>query len=273
MFNFKNKTETNNQNLFHEFQQSEFQQSMDQNGGFYDISNNKPLWNPKSFTMLSVLFSFLPAAIMYSINYRRLGYQKKGKKLIIIYIIGFIATILLYSMLPGMLGKYLAMGVNGGIGASMMKEQLPLFEEHISRGGKKASLVTPIILCVILTAILLIPIIYARNIPESKLTFSGDEIYYNSNVKELEIENLGQYLIEYGFFQNDNNTISLKLDKGTNELYIVSVIVDKESLNNSEMLEAFTTFAQDISKDVFKNAKVEIHLCDDRFNKLKVVNP
>ncbi|MGH4119506.1 hypothetical protein [Clostridium sp.] len=37
----------------------------------------KKLWNPKGFLILSILFSFLPAGILYSLNYGRLGLSKK----------------------------------------------------------------------------------------------------------------------------------------------------------------------------------------------------
>lgn len=35
------------------------------------------LWNPKSFIIFSVFFSFLPAGIMCALNYGRSGSQKK----------------------------------------------------------------------------------------------------------------------------------------------------------------------------------------------------
>ena len=39
--------------------------------------SNVKLWNPKGFIVIGILFSFLPAAILYSINYGRLGFRKE----------------------------------------------------------------------------------------------------------------------------------------------------------------------------------------------------
>jgi hypothetical protein len=268
MFNFKRNTETNVENSF-----DAFQQPMNLNVSSFEVTSDKPLWNPKSFIIISALFSFLPAGIMYSINCKRLGFKQKGNKVIVFSILGFIATLIVFSFLPGNFGKYVGMGINGAIGAQLMREQLPMFNEHISRGGKKASLVMPIIMGIVLTGIILVPLIYASNIPESNLAFGDDEIYFTPNVKEAEVETLGEYLTEYEFFVNDGNIISLKFDKEPSDIYVVSVIVDKESIDNPEMLQGFSDFANDISKDAFEGAKVEIHLCGNRFNKLKVVNP
>lgn len=240
---------------------------------FQDGGNKKTLWNPKSFLVISCLFSFLPAAIMYSINYKRLGYGQKWKKFLGLSIIGFVGTIVLFSLLPGNFGKYLGVGINAGIGGAMMKEQLPIFEEYIAKGGKKASLILPIILSTILMGLFLFPVFYAINIPESSKTFGDDEIYFTTSVTEKEINNLGDYLVNQEVFREDNSVMSLKLDKTTDNVYIISVIVDKESIDNPQTLSNFEEFGNYISQNVFNNSKVEIHLCDNRFKKLKVANP
>lgn len=40
--------------------------------------STKKLWNPKSFIILSAIFSFFPTGIICSLNYGRLGYNKKS---------------------------------------------------------------------------------------------------------------------------------------------------------------------------------------------------
>jgi|GEM_PF-6619064 len=42
--------------------------------------SQKKLWNPDTFLILSPLFSFLPAAILYALNWGRLGYIKKIRR-------------------------------------------------------------------------------------------------------------------------------------------------------------------------------------------------
>lgn len=268
MFNFRKNTETDFNSAFHSYNDS-----MNFNNPIFDVTNSKPLWNPKSFALVSCLFSFLPAAIMYSINYKRLGVEQKGKKFIIASIIGLIVTMILLSFLPGTFGNTVAMVLNGAVGANLMNKQLPLYKEFIARGGRKASLFLPLTICIISTGILLIPIVYSANIPDSSLIFGDDDVYFTSNVNEDEVESLGQYLLEYEFFTEDGQTISLKLDKNFNDTYIVSVIIDEGYVEDEEVLQIFTDLGHDISQDVFNGKKVEIHFTNSRFKKLKVVNP
>lgn len=268
MLNFFNKTKPEDEVL-----SAQVEKYIGFDAGNAEIVNNKKLWNPKKFLVISILFSFLPASIMYSINCKRLGNNSKAKKVFILSFIGFIAFVIGLSVLPGILVKGLAMGINMAVGGTMMKGQLPLFKEHISRGGKKASFAIPLVICITLTAGILALAFYGSNIPESKLTFSGDEIYYTSSVTKDEVNKLGKYLVDGQFFQSDDKTMSVKLDKNYNKVYILSLIIDKQYIENEQVLKEMSVVAKAVSSDVFNNSKVEIDLCDNKFSKLKVVNP
>ena len=238
--------------------------------GFIPEKNKfqKPVWNPKSFVIISMLFSFFPAAILYSINYGRFGYPKKRNLYMILSFVLFEAVLVLVTLIPQTFMRALGMGINVGLGSYMMKDQVPLYKSHIDNGGKKASLVLPVMISLIVTGLSLWGYIYSINIPDTVLTFSGDELYYTQGIEKADAERIGKLLENEGFFKNDDHTISIKLDKSP-DFYIVSLVVDKQHINDPDVLDGMKEFANFISEEAFNNSKVEVYLCDNRFNKIK----
>lgn len=236
-------------------------------------NSNPTLWNPKYFLLVSILFSFFPAAMLYSINYKRLGRKSESRKVIILAIAGMIIFIVLINIIPGTIAKIAATSINTAVGVTMTKGQASIFEEHIQSGGRAASYLKPIIICAIITAGVISLIIFNSNIPETRVQYNEDEIYYTANILEKDAEKLGQYFVVTRVFEADGLASSVKLDRERNATYIVSFIVDKQNINNEELLQEMTAFAGYISRDVFSNSKVQINLCNSRFKILKVVNP
>jgi hypothetical protein len=58
-------------------------------------SSTQKLWNPKSFIIFSILFSFVPAGIMSALNYGRYGNNKMKWIVLLSTILGFIGIITL----------------------------------------------------------------------------------------------------------------------------------------------------------------------------------
>ncbi len=108
--------------------------------------NDKGLWSPKSIMIIGSLVSFFIAGIMSAINYGRLGYTDKKKKLILTMTILFILTIVISEKVSSMIPWA---SINIGISAALKNEQEKLYKEHIKNGGKKASLKIPLILSTI----------------------------------------------------------------------------------------------------------------------------
>lgn len=235
-----------------------------------DYKYRKPIWNPKSFAAISVLFSFFPAAILYSINYGRLGYPKKKKLYMILSFVGFALLISLTVLIPQTYIKAICMGINIGLGSYMMRDQLPLYKSHIENGGRKASLVLPIIGCLVLCGLFLGLYIYSANIPQTVLTFGGDELYYTQNIEKSDAERVGILLEKDGAFKDDGKTISLKLDKNASS-YIISLVVNKQYINDQNVINQMKDFANAMSQQAFMNSKVIVNLCDNRFNVIKSV--
>ncbi|PKM72072.1 MAG: hypothetical protein CVU91_11325 [Firmicutes bacterium HGW-Firmicutes-16] len=237
------------------------------------IVNNTKLWNPKSFIAISVFFSFLPAAILYSINYGRLGETRKRNIGLVVSFLSFVVGICLGFFIDSTFMKYVFYGLNVGFGIYIQNDQTKLYNAHIQSGGQKASYLIPVIICVSVSALLIFGFIFGTirysNIPDQKKEFSGDELYYTDNVNIDEVNKLGEYLEDNNVFSNDGDTWSFKLDK-KDDTYIFSMIVSEENINNEEYLEAAKLLAQQLASDVFQS-QVEIDACDNKFNPLKVI--
>lgn len=238
----------------------------------YDFSYvKKGLWNPTSFIIISLLFSFLPAVIMYSINYGRLGQAKKRTFYLISGFILFILMVFVSMFFNASILKAVTYSINVALGMYMRNDQRNMYDNYINAGGKKASLVLPVILCIALTTLVIVSIVYSANIPDKKLTFQGDDLYYTDNITKEETNKLGLYLEDYGLIVKDNKTISLKIDKKQNA-YILSIVINKNYLNDKSTLESVKDLCKDLSLDVFNNKKVEVDLCDNNFKNLKTIS-
>lgn len=104
----------------------------------------------------------------------------------------------------------------------------------------------------------------------TKLEFNGGELYYTDNVTEAEAKKLGTYLVEQEFFDGVPKTVQLDKSGST---YQFRMVVLPEKRNDEAIMEALKTSATQISDDVFNNATVEVHVCDDQLKTLKVVKP
>jgi hypothetical protein len=232
--------------------------------------NKTKLWNPKFFIVISALFSFLPAAILYSLNYGRLGNGKKRNMLLIAYIFLFIIVISLSFLIQNSIMKALFYGLNIGLGVYMQIDQTKLYIKHIQEGGKKASYIIPVIICTCITGFVIWGMFSSVNVPDQMKKFSGDEMYYTDNVTINEVNKLGNFLEENDFFINDGKTVSVKLDKKS-DTYIFSMILNKKYIDDKEYMDNLKQFAQQLSTDLFKS-KVEIDICDNTFKPIKVVD-
>ena len=119
------------------------------------IPTNKLAWNPKAIGGIAFFFTFLPAGVMYAINYERLGYPEKKTPGIVFTIVGFALYILVIALLPDFPGSNsLFMGFNIGMTAFFFQGQKKLFEQHLQQGGGKAPIGPPLAFSFLLLVIL-----------------------------------------------------------------------------------------------------------------------
>jgi hypothetical protein len=228
------------------------------------------LWNPKGFLILGVLFSFLPAAILYSLNYGRLGLSRKRNISLAASFIAFVVMISMAIIIEQGIAKSIIYGLNIGAVIFMRNNQSMIFQNHIINGGHKASYLVPVFTSVAISAGLLVLIFHSINIPDQKLMFKGSELYYTERVPGEEAEKLGAYLSEQGFF-SEGTKVSVKIDKQSNA-YKFSLIIDKSRLGDKELELAVKDMIQELSENVFDGNKLDIILCDNVFKPLKTIS-
>jgi len=230
----------------------------------------KKLWNPISFLIISAVFSFLPTGILYALNWGRLGYKKKRN----LYLIGSVLAFTLFCAVASFIPETLAMGfyigVNIGAGSYFMQSQRKDYKAHIENGGKKASLLLPLFICIVAAAILIWALFMAKNIPDNHMMFGSDKLYYTDNVQAEDVRALGEYLTDVGLFADDNNPVFVKLDM-QESIYMISLAIKKETLDQPDAMVAFEALTDLISDNLF-DGNVQLVLSDNTFHPLKVLD-
>lgn len=234
------------------------------------IGTCRPLWRPTHLLVMSVIFSPVITMICYILNFHRLGEIKKRNNAIIGYITITAFVIIGVFMLPDVITKLTTI-INITCGIFMKQSQDKQFKNHIDNGGKVASLVIPIIASIVVFGFAVFSMIYSENIPTTSAKFYNDEIYYTENITSEEVSKLAEYMAGIGFFGDDENEVAFKFDR-IDDTYKISFSVNKEALNDQEIIDTFSSVRNDIEDSIFINQKVVIALTDSRFKELKIIS-
>lgn len=229
----------------------------------------KKLWNPKSFIIFSVFFSFLPAGIMCALNYGRYGSQKKKWIFLLASILVFIALIALLPILS-INTSIIFFGINIALGIILMFTQLKLYNEHIQNGGQSASYLLPVIIGLLIFSLSAASILYSIYVPKNALDYAENHLFYTNKITESQAKKLGDYLNSEGYF-TPSSKVDVKIDK-QDTLYILSLVVEGDYKSNTSYVEPMKAISRELSKNVFENNKVRIDLCNDRFQVLNSIN-
>lgn len=98
--------------------------------------------------------------------------------------------------------------------------------------------------------------------------FNGVQLFYTSTITETEANLLGNYLINSGFADGNEKTVQINKNGNTYEFRMTvetGIEQDQEYINTGKLASA------EFSSNVFNGAQVDIHLCDENFNTLKVL--
>ncbi|MDR2292573.1 MAG: hypothetical protein LBE11_03765 [Prevotellaceae bacterium] len=100
---------------------------------------------------------------------------------------------------------------------------------------------------------------------------NGVQYFYTSNVTESELYKLADALKDFGFdVTNEDESKTIQLNR-TGNTYEVRAVVKKGMEMDSEFCNTAKIIAKYISTDFFDGANVEIHLCDEHLETLRVV--
>lgn len=102
-----------------------------------------------------------------------------------------------------------------------------------------------------------------------KIEYGKGELYYKPPVSKELANKLGNFLVESGFFGNEN-AVSVQLLK-ENDVYQFRMVVQEGKEKDESLTDVFKLFGSQISEAVLDGAKLEYHLCDKYFTTLKII--
>jgi hypothetical protein len=115
-------------------------ETKDKNSEEYDYDYQE-LWNPKSLLFMSIVLSAVPAIFLCGLNFGRLGRSKEKNFYIFAAFFLFCLQLLTTNK-----EWYYYLLMNTIIGIHINNEQKKMYQTHIVSGGKKASLILPVII-------------------------------------------------------------------------------------------------------------------------------
>lgn len=102
-----------------------------------------------------------------------------------------------------------------------------------------------------------------------QLNFDNGRIFFDKTVSIDIATRLGDYFLLMGVFLKQNKEFKLTKNNGT---YQVKMSYEGTDSNNYDFVIMCENAIVELSNNVFNQASVEYHICDNSFNVLKVIN-
>lgn len=224
------------------------------------------LFSPTHVGVATFLGSPLAGAIIMAVNYARLGRAQAARTAVVLGAIGTGLLVAVGFALPDEVPSS-GLGIAGLAVMSLVarKMQSAAFEEHIRRGGKKASGWNAAgvgALCVVAMLAVIFGYIYLAipGLPREKVVFGpNQEVYYSDGATEDGARKLGSALQEIGFFGGGRGgTVWLK----GGERHVVLLVLKPEAFDDLLVMAAFVQVKRELSRSAFDGAPVDLILCD-----------
>ncbi len=97
---------------------------------------------------------------------------------------------------------------------------------------------------------------------------NGCELHRKKPVKKSQAKKLLKYLDEQQFCDGNRKTMQIRKKGST---YEFRMVVKKGMEKDEAYLKTAKLFAKQLSANVFKNATVDLHMCDEKLKTLRVV--
>ncbi|MFT5602624.1 MAG: hypothetical protein ACI9N1_002883 [Flavobacteriales bacterium] len=102
----------------------------------------------------------------------------------------------------------------------------------------------------------------------SEKKYGNLQMFYTEGISESQVDELATFLEEQGFVSDTE--ISVQLNK-EGEIYQFRMVTKDEFIEDETKHPIFKTMANMISSEVFDDATVEVHLCDERLETMKII--
>lgn len=244
------------------------------------VVGQMPPWKPMVAGVMGLLLGPIAAAIVTFINLKRLDRHKKANWVLALSIAGGI--ILFYGLffLPELqsesLGKFIGNFISPFLYPFIQKDDFEEWkakhpEATANRGVRSIGwgFIGLLLNLVIVFGISMsIPYDYS-DLYGKRLEFNRGQLFYTSSVTETESNRLGEYLLNKGFFSGQ--PVSAQINK-VDTTYEFRFVIREGYETSNELISTSREFAHLLSQDVFNSAPVNIHLCNDNFETIKVIH-
>ncbi len=103
----------------------------------------------------------------------------------------------------------------------------------------------------------------------TKLTFNGSTLFYKPPVTEVEANRLGRFLVA-GQWLGEGYQVAIAKSGSTYEYYLK---IQPGAEHNQKYIKAWEVLSDQLSANIFGDAPVDIHLCNNACYTIRVVNP
>lgn len=98
--------------------------------------------------------------------------------------------------------------------------------------------------------------------------FNNGELYSNDSVTSAEVKDLGEFLVESGFFDGGRKSVEIVRNNG--ELQFRMVVLEGYEADES-YAKLCSSFVAILSQQVFDGEDIVMHLTDEYFQTLRVI--
>lgn len=237
----------------------------------------KPLWNPKHFFWMSIIFSFIPISVFFISNFNRMREFRKRNIGIALTLFVSIAIITLAIFIDSEdVLRVVYFPFTFGIAYYYRYSQVELYNKQIDKGVKSASFLLPTILSILVISVIVFINIAVNNYEEKYeiKTYEryDDYIYFWSEVNIDEVISVADYFEEINIFGDDHNIWEVGFYK-EDEYYIVSFVLYEESIKDVVIINELREIRTDLADKLnFMNRKIKIELRNPDGDMVKVIS-
>jgi hypothetical protein len=239
-----------------------------------DLRPEYSLYSQAAINLATVLGSIIAGSFLLASNLKKLNRTDEVLKT---YFFGIITLVLVLFItfklpiadkIPGILFELLQVGLIYLFVQYKIGKDLKIHSQRKGNYYSKWRAAGISLLC--------LPIIIAVGVGVYYLTitrvnFKNEHyVYYESGANKDDAKALGNYLIEVGFFGNEN-PIDVKINKAENAINVYFVL-SKDAWLDPEIISSFTLLRLDLVEQIFQNDKINIILCDEYENQKKIIS-
>lgn len=120
----------------------------------------------------------------------------------------------------------------------------------------------------IVSFIALLLLLHSCNNYGTEKVVNGTQLFYTSEISESLADSIGKFLVDNKFADGQTKTVQITKNEKTYEFRMVikkGIDQDPEYIENTKIFGAF------MSAQLFNNANVDIHLCDENLETIRVI--